>query len=149
MLMPMLWRNDATDNCVSPWDEMDRMFNDFWGNGLESTNGMRTDVKETDNAYTLEADLPGFNKEDIHIDLKDDTLTISATHNENKDEKDEDGKYIRRERSTSSYQRSFHVENLQPEDIDAQYRNGVLSVTLPKKQALPEQEETKRIEIKD
>ena len=110
---------------------------------------MKTDVIEKENSYQLEADLPGFNKEDIKIDLKNDVLTISATHNENNDEKDNNGKYIRRERRTSSYQRSFRVEGLKPEDIIAQYRNGVLTVDIPKKEAIPEKEEASRIEVKD
>ena len=76
-------------------------------------------------------------------------LTISAAHDENKDEKDKDGKYIRRERRSASYQRSFRVENLNPEDINAQYRNGVLTVTFPKKEAIPEKEDVRRIEVKD
>ena len=110
---------------------------------------MRTDVIEKDNCYQLEAELPGFNKEDIKIDLKNDVLTISASHSENSDEKDNNGKYIRRERRTSSYQRSFRVNDLKAEDIIAQYRNGVLTVNIPKKEAIPEKEEVSRIEVKD
>ena len=154
MLMPMLWSNNNI------FDEMDDLFNDgFFGNScvapraakqFDSTSGlMRTDVIEKEKSYELQAELPGFNKEDINIDLKNDTLTISATHSDNKDEKDADGKYIRRERRSSSYQRSFHVEGLKPEDIIAQYRNGVLTVDLPKKEAIPEKEEAIRIEVKD
>ena len=154
MLMPMLWSNNDI------FDEMDNFFNDgfFGGNcrapqtakQFDSMSGlMRTDVIEKDDCYQLEAELPGFNKEDISIDLKNDTLTISASHNENNDEKDKDGKYIRRERRSSSYQRSFHVEGLKPEDIIAQYKNGVLTVNLPKKEAIPEKEETFKIEVKD
>ena len=154
MLMPMLWSNNDL------FDEMDDFFNDgFFGRTcrtprtaqqFDSMSGlMRTDVIEKENAYQLEAELPGFNKEDISIDLKNDTLTISASHNENNDEKDSDGKYIRRERRSSSYQRSFHVEGLKPEDIIAQYRNGVLTVNLPKKEAIPEKEEAIKIEVKD
>ena len=154
MLMPMLWSNNNL------FDEMNDFFDDsFWtgtcrtpraAKQFDSTTGlMRTDVIEKDNAYELQAELPGFNKEDIKIDLKNDTLTISASHSENNDEKDENGKYIRRERRSSSYQRSFHVEGLKPEDIVAQYRNGVLTVNLPKKEAIPEKEEAVRIEVKD
>ncbi len=154
MLMPMLWSNNDF------FDEMDNLFNTgFFGGSctmpreskqFESSTGlMRTDVIEKDNAYQLEAELPGFNKEDIKIDLKDDTLTISASHNEDKDEKDKDGRYIRRERRSTSYQRSFHVEGLKPEDIIAQYRNGVLTVNLPKKEAVEQKEEPIRIEVKD
>ena len=153
MLMPMLWSNNDV------FDAMDDFFNDSFWSGcnapraarqFESTTGlMKTDVIEKEDSYQLEAELPGFNKEDINIDLKNDTLTISASHSENTDEKDNNGKYIRRERRSSSYQRSFHVEGLKPEDIIAQYRNGVLTVNLPKKEAIPEKEEAVRIEVKD
>ncbi len=154
MLMPMLWSNNDI------FDEMDNFFNDgFFGTGcrtprqtreLDSSMGlMRTDVIEKEDAYQLEAELPGFNKEDIKVDLKNDTLTISAVHNENKEEKDENGKYIRRERRNSSYQRSFHVEGLKPEDIIAQYKNGVLTVNLPKKEVIPQKDEAIQIEVKD
>ncbi len=154
MLMPMLWSNNDI------FDEMDNLFNDRFFNGLcdsrntakqfDNMSGlMKTDVIEKDNCYQLEAELPGFNKEDINIDLKNDVLTISASHSENNDEKDNNGKYIRRERRSSSYQRSFRVEGLKPEDIIAQYRNGVLTVTLPKKEAIPEKEEAARIEVND
>ncbi len=150
--MPMLWSNNNL------FDEMDNFFNDGFWNGMCRTdeanqdNGfalMRTDVIEKDNCYELEAELPGFNKEDIKIDLKNDILTISASHSENSDEKDNNGKYIRRERRTSSYQRSFRVKDLKAEDIIAQYRNGVLTVNIPKKEAIPEKEEATRIEVKD
>ncbi len=154
MLMPMLWSNNNL------FDEMDHFFNDNFWDGMcrqeESKQGtcngaalMRTDVIEKDNCYQLEAELPGFNKEDIKIDLKNDILTISASHSENNDEKDNNGKYIRRERRTSSYQRSFRVNDLKAEDIIAQYRNGVLTVNIPKKEAIPEKEEVTRIEVKD
>ena len=133
----------------------DRFFGNLCDNGLidrnfEPASGlMKTDVIEKENGYQLEAELPGFNKEDISIDLKDDTLTISASHKENKDEKDENGKYIRRERRSSSYQRSFRTPGLKPEDIIAQYKNGVLTVSIPKKEAIPEKEEAVKIEVKD
>ena len=154
MLMPMLWSNNDI------FDEMDNFFNGRMFDGLcdstasdkqfQSMTGlMKTDVIEKDDSYQLEAELPGFNKEDIKIDLKNDVLTISASHSENKDEKDNNGKYIRRERRSSSFQRSFRVDGLKPEDIIAQYRNGVLTVSLPKKEAIPEKEEAARIEVKD
>ncbi|MCR5100790.1 MAG: Hsp20/alpha crystallin family protein [Butyrivibrio sp.] len=150
MLMPMIWRNNDVCNYRNPFEEMDRMFEDFWGNGssLETTSGMKTDVLDKGDHFELDADLPGFKKEDISVDLKDDVLTISASHNENKDEKDEDGKYIRRERRSSSYSRSFSVAGLKPEDIDAKYENGVLTVNLPKKELEKKEEEAKKIEIK-
>ena len=154
MLMPMLWSNNNLFN------EMDDFFGDgFWndfcgvrpgsGENVKSQSLMRTDIIEKDNCYQLDAELPGFNKEDIKIDLKNDVLTISASHSENSDEKDDNGKYIRRERRTSSYERSFRVAGLKPEDIIAQYRNGILTVDIPKKEAIPEKEEVTRIEVKD
>ena len=147
MLMPMLWTNER--NYVDPFREMDRMFDSFWGNGLAKTEAMRTDVAEEENGYRLEAELPGFNKEDIHVDLKDNVLSISASHQENNDEKNDEGKYIRRERRTSSYQRSFKVaENITPEDIEAKYENGVLTLRIPKKEVIPQKEEPQKIEVK-
>ena len=86
------------------------------------------------------------NKEDIHVDLKDDILTISATHNEEKKEEDKNTRYIRKERHSASYSRSFRVANVLHEDIHAAYNNGVLEVTFPKRDALPEKE-AKKIEI--
>ncbi len=147
MLMPMIWRNNDVCDYRDPFDEMDKMFENIWGTGLESSVSMKTDVIDQGDHYELQAELPGFNKEDINIELKDDVLTISASHSENQEEKDKDGKYIRRERRSASYSRSFTVENLTPEDIDAEYKNGVLSVKLPKKEEV-KQEEAKRIEVK-
>ena len=154
MLMPMLWSNNNL------FDEMDSFFNDNFWNGMcraddarkdtgSFASMMKTDVIEKDDSYQLEAELPGFTKEDIKIDLKNDILTISASHSENNDEKDNNGKYIRRERRSSSYQRSFRVNDLKAEDIIAQYRNGILTVNIPKKEAIPEKEEVSRIEVKD
>ncbi|MCR5771870.1 MAG: Hsp20/alpha crystallin family protein [Butyrivibrio sp.] len=123
---------------------MDDMFNNFWGTGLESTSNMRTDVIEEDNAYKLITDLPGFDKSDIGISLKEDILTITASHKD-ADNKEAEPKYIRRERVKSSFERSFRVENVTADDISAAYENGVLTVTIPKKQ--PVEPETKKIAI--
>lgn len=150
MLMPMLWNgNSGLTDWTDPFDAMDRALSSFWGDSLETTKSMKTDVIEENGNYRLEAELPGFQKEDIHVDMKNGNLTISAAHEENKDEKDGNGRYIRRERRYASYQRSFRVgENLQPEDIEAKYENGVLTLVIPKKERLPQQEEVKRIEVK-
>lgn len=149
MLMPMLFNsNDMFD--LTPFDEMDRMFDSFFG-GRTTGNAaaMRTDVLEEDKDYRLSAELPGFNKEDIKIGLENGALTISASHKEDNSEKNKEGKYIRRERSVSSYQRSFRVpDDLKPEDIDASYKDGVLTVILPKKEVIPAKEAPKQIEIK-
>ena len=147
MLMPMLW-NDDTYEVFDPFDMWDDAANRFFGNDLFKFDTMKTDVIEEDNDYKLKADLPGFNKEDIGIDLKGGVLTISASHKDNKDEKDEKGKYVRRERREMSYHRSFTVgDEIKPEDINAAYENGVLSITLPKKE-ITQSKDVKRIEVK-
>ncbi len=153
MLMPMLWNNNRGDDFwgLTNWDTVDHMFHDFWGNTLESTQAMKTDVIEEEKDYKVQAELPGFRKEDIHVDMKDGNLTISASHKEDNDKKDEKtGKYIRRERREASFQRSFYVgETVKPEDITAKYENGVLTLVVPKLQPQVEQkEEPKKIEIK-
>ena len=137
----MLFRSD-------PFDEFNAMFPAFFDDGgLEkSFAGFNTDVMEKDGNYVLQAELPGFKKEDIHIDLKDNILTISASHNEEKKEEDKNTKYIRKERHSASYSRSFRVANVLHEDIHATYNNGVLEVTFPKRDSLPEKE-AKKIEI--
>ena len=131
-----------------PFEDFNVMFPALFDDGgLEkSFAGFNTDVMEKDGNYVLQAELPGFNKEDIHVDLKDDILTISASHNEEKKEEDEKTKYIRRERRSASYSRSFRVANVLHEDVHAAYNNGVLEVTFPKRDSLPEKE-TKKIEI--
>ena len=97
---------------------------------------MNTDIKENDNNYELTMNLPGVKKEDVTAELKDGYLTIHATSNQNKDEKDEDGKYIRRERYSGSCNRSFYVgDAITEEDIKANFENGTLKMLIPKKEA--------------
>lgn len=152
MWMPVIWTQDDeyNDNNTSnnknnseremPMDPIDRAFRDFWEDGLQTTHSMKTDVVESDKEYKLSAELPGINKEDIQIDLKNGILTIAASHKENDDEKNEEGKYIRRERRAASYRRSFRLgEEYKPEDISAKYENGVLTLTIPKKGASTDQ----------
>ena len=108
---------------------------------------MKTDVKEVDGNYVLDIDLPGYAKENVSAQLKDGYLTISAKEEKNNDEKDTNGKYIRRERYTGSVSRSFYVgENLTEEDIHAKFENGILKITLPK-EAPKKVEEKKYIAI--
>ena len=132
-----------------PFEDFGSFFPAFFDIGdLEKAfPGFKTDVMEKDGNYVLQAELPGFDKEDIHIDLKDDILTISASHKEEKNEEDKKTRYIRKERRTSSYSRSFRVANVTHEDINASYNNGVLEVTFPKREAMPEKE-AQKIEIK-
>ncbi len=104
-------------------------------------NMMKTDIKEHDTGYELTVDLPGVKKDDIKAELNDGYLTITAENNSSKDEKDEKGKYICRERYSGSYSRSFYVgDAVTEEDIKAKFENGTLTLDIPKKEALPEKQ---------
>lgn len=132
-------------NIFQLFDEIEKsLFDSNFGTTLESAS-FRTDIREKDDAYLLEAELPGFGKENISIDLQGDRLLISAKRDDVKEEKDSDGSYIRRERRLGAFQRSFDVTNIDTDNIKADYQNGVLLLLLPKKAAqLPP---AKRIEI--
>ncbi len=125
---------------------MDDFFGDRWFTkptwNKQTASLMRTDIKEGKTDYEMSVDLPGFNKEDVHLELSDGYLSISAMHNDSKDEKNDDGKIIRQERYSGSMQRSFYVgKDLKEEDIKAQFNNGVLNISFPKedqRQAIPE-----------
>lgn len=123
-------------------------FHDFEDNffGGTALSSCRTDIKDEGDKFVLEAELPGFDKNDIKLDLDGDSLVITAEHNTVNEEKDNDGKYIRRERSYGSYQRSFDVSAVDTDRIDAEYKNGVLILDLPKKS--PETPVTRRLEIR-
>lgn len=96
---------------------------------------MKTDVKEKDGNYELTMDLPGVKKEDVHAELKDGYLTVSASVNNSKDEKDEAGNYIRRERYSGSASRSFYVgQAVRQEDIKAKFENGTVKFIVPKEE---------------
>ncbi len=122
----------------------DRVFHDFFGDGINHFDNFNTDVIDKGDSYVLQAELPGFDKEEIKVDLDKDTLTISATHKEEK--KENRHNYIRQERRYNSYCRSFHIPGIKKENISAQYNNGVLEISLPKENLVVE--ETKRIEVK-
>lgn len=112
------------------------------------TGLMRTDVRESDAGYELDIDLPGCRKENVKAELKNGYLTINAETNSNNDQKDENGKYIRRERYYGSCSRSFYVgEDVTQEDIKAKYEDGILKVSIPKKEAKPVIEESRYIPI--
>ena len=108
--------------------------------GKNAKNLMKTDVRETDNTYELDIDLPGFKKDEVQLDLKDGYLTISAAKGLDKDQEDKKGKYIRQERYAGACSRSFFVgEGIEPQDVSAKFEDGILRVTLPKqvKKELP------------
>lgn len=118
--------------------------NFFRGNA----NLMRTDVKEDEKAFTVEVELPGYNKEDVKVELKDGCLKITGEKTEDTEENTEAGKYIRRERFFGSCSRSFYIgEDVTKEDIKAKFDNGVLSITVPKLEKKPEIEQNHFIAI--
>ncbi|MDD6449024.1 MAG: Hsp20/alpha crystallin family protein [Lachnospiraceae bacterium] len=116
-------------------DLMDDFFNDNWFRSPAFTNNngmMRTDVKQKDGNYELEMELPGFKKDDVQLSLENGYLNIRAAHNDNKDEKDKDGKIVRKERYTGAVERSFYVgDNITEDDVHAKFEDGMLLITLP------------------
>ena len=101
--------------------------------GKHSKNLMKTDVRETEGSYELDIDLPGFKKEDVNVELKNGYLTIAASKSQDKDEKDQKGRYIRQERYAGAMSRSFYVgEDVQPSEISAKFENGILQLSVPK-----------------
>ena len=107
----------------------------FFGNGNTSrANVMKTDVKESDDAYTVDIELPGFKKEDVSVRFEHGTLTVTATKADSSDQKDEKGAYVRRERYSGSCSRSFYVgDDIKKNDINAKMTDGILTLTIPKK----------------
>ena len=134
MLMPSIFGENLFDD-----DWMDFPFDrDFWGrtNNKTTKNLMKTDIREHDAGYELDIDLPGFKKDEIKVELENGYLTISATKGADNDEQDKKGKYIRRERYAGKMQRSFYVgDDVTQEDIKAKFENGILRLSIPKKDA--------------
>ena len=137
MLMPSIFGENLFDD-----------FMDFPFGGMKTNMMMKTDIRDAENSYELDIDMPGFKKEDIKAQLKDGYLTISASTNGNSDEKDKNGRYIRRERYAGSCSRSFYVgEGVKEEDIKAKFEDGILKLSVPKVDAKPQVEEKKYIAI--
>ena len=132
------------------------MFDDFFGDDFfapaRHANGgaaiMHTDVRETENAYIIDMELPGFKKEDVEAELKDGYLTVRAEHKTENDEKDKEGHYIRKERYYGNFARSFYVgEAVTQEDIKAAFQDGILTLNVPKKEKEEKAEEKRLITI--
>lgn len=138
-LMPFGYRRVSAYNPFRDFEEMSRS---FWDNN--NVSAFRTDITEKDGKYILEADLPGFKKEDVSVDIDKDCLTITAEHKSEEKEENADS-YIRRERYYGSYTRSFNVKGIDTEAITAAYNDGVLTLTMPKKE--PEIPAARRLEI--
>ena len=142
MLMPSIFGENLFDEMMDfPWER------EFFGRrnplyGKNEKNLMKTDVKETDNSYELDIDLPGFKKNEVSASLENGYLTISAAKGLDKDQKDKEGKYIRRERYAGSCSRSFYVGDAVTEsDIHAKFEDGILKLSVAKKD--PQVEEKK------
>ena len=101
--------------------------------GKHAKNLMKTDVRETEDSYELDIDLPGFKKDEVSVELKNGCLTIQAAKGLDREETDKKGKYIRQERYAGACSRTFYVgENVMPEDIHASFENGILCLSVPK-----------------
>ena len=108
--------------------------------GKHAKNLMKTDVRETEDTYELDVDLPGFTKDEVNVELKNGYLTIQAAKGLDKDQTDKKGKYIRQERCAGACSRTFYVgDGVEPEDVTARFENGILQLSIPKetKKQLP------------
>ena len=130
-------------NLWNPFRELDEIEKNFFGN---NNVAFKTDIKDEGDHYLLEADLPGFKKENVNIDIDDGYLTITATRKSEYEDKDKKGNYVRCERSYGSYTRSFSLDGIDSENIGAELVDGVLKLTLPKQ--VKETAKTRRLEIK-
>ncbi len=121
----------------SLFNYLDNVERNFFGNYPQGVSYFRTDITDEGDKLILKADLPGFDKKDIKVEVKDDCMTISAQRNEeNEDKKD---KYVYRERRYGSFARSFDVSNIKSDEITAEYKNGILTLNLPKREeAIPQ-----------
>lgn len=144
-------RNNRGVNPYNPLRQMEELERAFLGDPFRSFFGtsalaeFRTDVTDEGDHYLLEADLPGFEKKDIQLEIQGNTLQIRAERRSRTEEKDKQDKVIRMERSYGSYARSFDISGVEAEGIKARYENGVLQLTLPKKEKrVPE---ARRLEI--
>lgn len=134
------FRSNYYVSAYDPFKEMEEFERRFFG---QRTPAMKTDIRETENAYILESDLPGFSREDIHAEIKDGYLTIRADHRSENEDKNES--YLRRERSYGSFSRTFDLDGIDAEAITASFKNGVLTLELPKMQQ--KVEEARKVEI--
>ena len=137
MLMPSVFGRDIFDDFMDgfTFPDVDKELY-----GKHAKNVMKTDVRESEDGYEVIVDLPGFKKDEIHIELKNGYLTISAAKGLDKDAEDKKGKYIRQERYAGACSRSFYVgDAVEPEDVSARFEDGILTISVPKnvKKQLP------------
>ena len=131
-MLPSIFSENLFDEMFNdPFDLMFSSRNPLYGK--HAKNLMKTDVRETENSYELDVDLPGFKKDEVQIQLENGSLIISAAKGLDKDEEDKQGRYIRQERYAGQCSRSFYVgESVQPKDVHAKFEDGILKLSLPK-----------------
>ena len=127
-LTPYNRRNSVS--VYDPFRAIEDMEREFFGE--RKTGSFSTDIRDTGNEYVLEADLPGFKKDDINVDISDGRLTITAERHSEFEEKDKKGNYVRCDRSYGSFSRSFDTQGIDTDAISASFTDGVLTLTLPK-----------------
>ena len=154
MMVPYMFNDDLMDDLFNDnWErDFDRAMHSMQPRhmfGKRSANVMKTDVRETKDGYDVFVDLPGFKKDEIKVSLEDGYLTIEAAKGLDEDEQEKKtGKYIRKERYAGACQRSFYVgDNLTQEDIKGEFKHGILTLNVPKKEAKPAVETNKYIAI--
>lgn len=131
-------------NFVNPYQEFESIARRMFG-GENSASDFSMDIKDNGDSYELKADMPGVDKDDIHIDLDGDRLTISAERHSEFEEKDKQGNFVRCERSYGSFSRSIDVSSIDTDKLNAAYENGVLTLTMPKRESV--QPSARRIPI--
>ena len=135
MLPSIFGENLFDDFFAAPFGLMNTGRTDEALYGKHARNMMKTDVRETENSYELDVDLPGFKKDEVNVELKNGYLTIQAAKGLDKDETDKKGKYIRQERYAGSCSRSFYVgEDVEAGEVAARFENGILQLSIPKKE---------------
>ena len=135
MLMPSIFGESLFDDWFDDFDrQMQHMDRRLYGRNAKRE--MKTDVREKEDGYEIDMDLPGFKKDQVELTLENGYLTVTANKGFDKDEKDDKGRMIRQERYAGSMQRSFYVgQNMTEEDVKARFEDGVLHLNLPKKDA--------------
>ena len=133
----------SNSSMMDLFDELERS---MFGESGRRTPVFSTDIRDEGAHYLLQADLPGFRKEDIHVDLKGETLTIRAERHSDYEKDDKKKSYLHVERSYGSYERSFDVSGIKLDAITVSYTDGVLSITLPKEEV--KQPESRSLEVK-
>lgn len=145
----MLTRKNNSLSFFDPFREFDELeraiFGSPYGRRFTEKYEFSTDIRDEGDKYVLEADLPGFNKEDIKVDVKNGIMEISAVRHSKHEESDKKGSYICCERSYGAYRRSFDLSEIKSDEISAKYADGVLTLDLPKR--APSVPESRRIEI--